>query len=104
MFSACVLHFLAFGNECKLPEIAYLTEFYAADMLLFKETWLDDSREAVDIPNYTCISRKDRSSQDDRGSADACQRSSAASLDRARHGRRRFSRIAAIDCKGQATH
>ena len=45
----------------------YLINLLCADPVLVRETWLDDSIEEVDLPGYTCISRRDRSDAANRG-------------------------------------
>ena len=50
---------------CEL--ICYL-ELHKLDIVLLQETWLNNSHTGIAIPNYSLVSRRDRSDRENRGS------------------------------------
>ena len=51
----------------KLAELTHQLNSVQPHIVFINETWLDNSTEKVDIPNYVCISRKDRAQTENRG-------------------------------------
>jgi hypothetical protein len=51
----------------KIIELVHLVKAHDAHLICLQETWLDASHEAIEIPNFICIGRRDRSVNANRG-------------------------------------
>jgi len=58
----------------RLQELNFQLEMHRPHVVLIQETWLDDTTEAVTIPNYNVVSRRDRKRTANRGGILALQR------------------------------
>jgi len=58
----------------RVQELNYQLELHQPHVVLIQETWLDDSTEAVKIPNYNVVSRRDRKKTANRGGILTLQR------------------------------
>ena len=51
----------------KIDQLVYLLNKLQTHFVLLQETWLDASVEALHVPGYVLVSRRDRSENENRG-------------------------------------